>query len=157
AFTLGLSGQGQVIQHDAHALMTQATLTLSPLSQFTVALIPQVTWSSGEMRYTGIDMPNHIFGRLDALSVGGTLRASYTFTPRLTLQTYAQVFLASGHFTDLKAASALPGEKIRLADLTALPTLQTAPTPSPDFEEAALNLNVVFRWEYRLGSTLFFV
>jgi hypothetical protein len=157
AFTLGLSGQGQIIQHDAHALMTQATLTLSPLSQFTVALIPQVTWSSGEMRYTGTGMPDPIFGKLDALSVGGTLRASYTFTPRLTLQTYAQVFLASGHFTDLKAMPAIPGEKIQLADLAAAPALQTPPVPSPDFEEAALNLNVVFRWEYRLGSTLFFV
>jgi hypothetical protein len=28
---------------------------------------------------------------------------------------------------------------------------------TPDFEQAALNLNVVFRWEYRLGSTLFLV
>ena len=27
----------------------------------------------------------------------------------------------------------------------------------PDFQDAALNVNVVFRWEYRLGSTIYFV
>ena len=26
-----------------------------------------------------------------------------------------------------------------------------------DFQDAALNVNVVFRWEYRLGSTIYFV
>jgi hypothetical protein len=28
---------------------------------------------------------------------------------------------------------------------------------NPDFEEGVLNLNVVLRWEYTLGSTLFLV
>ena len=32
------------------------------------------------------------------------------------------------------------------------------PTPTtPDTEEATLNINLVLRWEYRLGSTLFVV
>ena len=36
------------------------------------------------------------FGKLTANSVSATLRASYTFTPQLTLQAYAQAFLAVG-------------------------------------------------------------
>ena len=28
---------------------------------------------------------------------------------------------------------------------------------NPDLEEGVINLNVVFRWEYRLGATLYFV
>ena len=31
------------------------------------------------------------------------------------------------------------------------------PPNVPDFQDAALNINVVFRWEYRLGSTIYFV
>ena len=30
-------------------------------------------------------------------------------------------------------------------------------TRTPDFQDAALNVNVVFRWEYTLGSTLYLV
>ena len=32
-----------------------------------------------------------------------------------------------------------------------------APATTSDFQDAALNINVVFRWEYRLGSTIYFV
>ena len=50
------------------------------------------------------------FGVLRAASVGSTLRATYTFTPRLTLQTYAQIFLAFRHYSDFSsfATSARP-------------------------------------------------
>ncbi len=157
---MALSGQGQRIQNDADALTAQGSLTLSPVPQFNVSLAPQVTWSAGEPRYTAepVADPNgadYVFGKLTAISVGATLRANYTFAPRLSLQTYAQAFLASGHFADLKSHSASIGQKIRISDLAAAPPISLSTTP--DFEEAALNLNVVFRWEYRLGSTLFLV
>ena len=31
------------------------------------------------------------------------------------------------------------------------------PPPNPDSDRATLNVNLVLRWEYRLGSTLFVV
>jgi hypothetical protein len=102
-------------------------------------------------------MTGYVFGKLTAISVGATLRANYTFAPRLSLQTYAQAFLASGHFADLRAIATTAGQKIRIADLTSPSASPASLATTPDFEEAALNLNVVFRWEYRLGSTLFLV
>jgi hypothetical protein len=160
-----LSGQAQLIQNDAKAYTAAATLTLSPLPQFDVSLLPQVTWSAGEPRYTSTTVtapmggaPDYVFGKLTATSVSATLRASYTFTPRLTLQTYAQAFLAAGRFTDLRATPAAAGQRIRIEDLAVAPSTNIAAIgSSPDFEQAALNLNVVFRWEYRLGSTIFLV
>jgi hypothetical protein len=160
-----LSGQAQRIQNDADAFTAQGSLTLSPVPQFNVSLAPQVTWSAGEPRYTAETAPaatdptatDYVFGKLTAISVGATLRANYTFAPRLSLQTYAQAFLASGHFADLKSVAASAGQRIRIADLATAPSPPTPLAMTPDFEEAALNLNVVFRWEYRLGSTLFLV
>jgi len=38
-----------------------------------------------------------------------------------------------------------------------LKPINLVPDDNPDLEEAALNVNLVLRWEYRLGSTLFFV
>jgi hypothetical protein len=162
---LALSAQAQAIQNDADAFSAQATISMSPVPQFNVSLIPQATWSAGEPRYSAETAPtaansataDYVFGKLAALSVGATLRTSYTFAPRLTLQTYAQAFVASGHFSDLRSVSAAPGQWLRIADIAAAPMPAAPLATSPDFEQAALNLNVVFRWEYRLGSTLFLV
>jgi hypothetical protein len=157
---MALSGQAQRIQNDADAFTAQGSLTLSPVPQFNVSLAPQVTWSAGEPRYTAepISDPNEtVFGNLKAISAGATLRANYTFAPRLSLQTYAQAFLASGHFSNLKSIMTTRGQQIRLADLAAAAPPSMDLSTTVDFEEAALNLNVVFRWEYRLGSTLFLV
>jgi Domain of unknown function (DUF5916)/Carbohydrate family 9 binding domain-like len=159
---VGLSTQAQAIQHDAQAFSAQASITLSPVPQFDISLAPLVTWSSGEPRYAGVATnaaggSTPTFGKLDASSVGATLRANYTFAPRLSLQAYAQAFLAAGNFTDLRAPATPPNGRVRLSDIAAAPAPQAPPTTNPDFEQAALNLNIVLRWEYRLGSTFFLV
>ena len=96
------------------------------------------------------------FARQLARNVGATLRASYTFTPELTLQAYAQLFLLAEHYSDFSTFTAgAPGQRarVRLGDLVAAP----APAANPDVQQAALNLNLVLRWEFRLGSTLYLV
>jgi hypothetical protein len=98
-----------------------------------------------------------IFGRLRATSVGAIFRAGYTFAPHLSLQAYAQAYLAAGQFSALRSIAAAPGQRVTTDALAVAPPLLAEPVVSPDFEQAALNINVVFRWEYRLGSTLFLV
>jgi hypothetical protein len=150
----GFANQTQLIAGGAYAVAAQGTLALHALPQLDFELLPSVTWSGGEWRYGfNADTPG-IFGRLAARSVSATLRASYTFTPQLSLQTYAQAFLASGHYSDLRAVAAPAGTLVHRAEIAAAPTMAAA---TPDFEEAALNVNVVLRWEYHLGSTLFLV
>ena len=100
----------------------------------------------------------YIFGNLTAKSVGGTLRASYTFTPTLTLQTYAQLFLASGHYSNLEQVVPMRQADQPVQHLADRRTDgEHRRRTIADFEEAALNVNVVLRWEYHLGSTLFLV
>jgi hypothetical protein len=143
----------------------QASLMLHFLPQLEIELAPQVTYTAGEPRFAWRAVgaaDDYLFGRLLAKSAGVTLRATYTFTPRLTLQTYAQLFLASGHYSDFSVVSRRapppgPAPEIRLGDLAASRNPAFMPTANPDFEEAALNVNLVLRWEYRLGSTLFLV
>jgi len=138
----------------------QLPLTLRALPQFAIDLTPQLRYASGEQRFAWHAAVNdsttptdpYVFGRLLARSASATLRLAYTFTPRLSLQTFAQVFLASEHFDDFRQVSRTVS-RVTGADLT--PTA-TAPGDA-DSEQAALNVNVVMRWEYRLGSTLFVV
>ncbi|MDB4980883.1 MAG: hypothetical protein JWM82_1635, partial [Myxococcales bacterium] len=162
---IDFSGMGQAIQHGALNVSLQGTLTLNLLPQLELALSPQITRTTGEPRFAwqqggGLAPNEYVFGQLAATSVGAILRASYTFAPRVSLQTYAQGFLASASFTDRRAVPAMPGEhisidRVRAAPLTTM--LPATPSATPDLEEAALNLNVVFRWEYLPGSTIFVV
>ena len=172
-----LANQTQFIGAGTYATSAQGSLIVHALRQLDLELLPQLTWSAGEYRYArqvNDPMPcstppppmgcpttpeNYWFGKLTANSVSGTFRASYTFTPQLTLQAYAQAFLAIGHFDDMRSvpsATAL-GTNVTLASLTPEPAMPVVPPNSPDFKDAAINVNVVFRWEYRLGSTIYFV
>jgi len=171
--TATLANQTQIIGDGRYAVSAQGTLVVHALRQLEIELLPQITWADGEYRYTRLApvmamgmgmtpvmvMPpvadgSLLFGKLSARSVSATLRATYTFTPQLTLQAYTQLFLASGRYTDLRAIT--PLATVTQAELAATPML-TSVVPSPDFQDAAVNVNVVFRWEWRLGSTLYFV
>jgi hypothetical protein len=134
----------------------QVGATWHPMSMLELQLVPSYTYNFGEPRYAGTGQAptDLVFGRLRADSASVTLHASYTFFPALTLQTYAQTFLASGHYfeyTHLLAPAAGPRPIVRLSDLVP----GAAPATAADFERVSLALNVVLRWEYHLGSTLY--
>ena len=98
----------------------------------------------------------YVFGHLEAASIGAVLRTTYTFAPRLTLQAYAQLFLAYGHYAGFASYDADPNGPrpvVHLADLHPAPP----PPGNPDFEQGVLDVNIVLRWEWRLGSLLYFV
>jgi hypothetical protein len=164
-----IGSQTQVMGAGIFATTVQASAVFHALPQLDIELLPQLTWAAGEYRYAWQSVGSYdpyLFGKLEAKNVSATVRATYTFTPRLTLQAYAQAFLASGHFSDLRALGTLPaapgtaprtpGMTVHLSELVAAPAVPTT-DPTPDFEEAAINASVVFRWEYRLGSTLYLV
>jgi hypothetical protein len=115
-------------------------------------------WGFGEPRYAagGARPQEYYFGRLLGRSAGATLRATYTFNPRLSLQIFTQLYLASRHYGSFSLVQSDPdGPRpvVHLRDLRPSPP----PAENPDSEEGVLNVNVVLRWEYLLGSTLFLV
>jgi hypothetical protein len=153
-----LANQTQIMGAGTYGTSAQGSVVVHALRQLDIELLPQLTWSDGEYRYARqVASTGYYFGKLRANSVSATLRASYTFTPQLTLQAYAQAFLASGHFDDLRQYTGPtgPGARVTIANLQA--SMPMPPPTTPDFQDAALNINVVFRWEYRLGSTIYFV
>jgi len=128
-------------------------------SKVEVSVLPQFIYASGEPRFADRTEDTLVFGKLRAAEISTTVRATYTFTPRLSLTTYSQLFFSSGHYAELAgfaAARAGRGTLVHRDELTALPFGRTS-IANPDFESAALNANVVLRWEYMLGSTLFLV
>ena len=73
------------------------------------------------------------------------LRSTLTFTRELTLQLYTQVFLAKGHFANYRQL-VTPSEFV-----------PASYAGNPDFNRQSLNMNLVLRWEYSPGSTLYLV
>jgi len=94
-----------------------------------------------------------VFGDLVSPVLSVILRQLVALTSNLTLQLYAQIYTDSGHFERYWQAAATTGAPIGPNDLQPAP----APGLDPDFHHSALNLNLVLRWEYRLGSTLYVV
>jgi hypothetical protein len=140
---------------DGWSLAGDATLTWRPLPQLDVSIAPTAYWGRGEPRYVGTLAGAYQLGELTAKSLGAVMRATYTFTPRLTLQGYAQLFLASGHYGNFTTSQPSAGgpSHVRLDALAAAPP----PSGNPDFVDGALNVNLVLRWEFHLGSVLYFV
>ncbi len=91
--------------------------------------------------------PAALFGKRDVDGVDVTLRSSILFTHDLSLQIYNQFFWAKGTVDTASYALLNPGRGF---------------TPyrygvQRDFNQVSLQTNVVLRWEYREGSTFFFV
>lgn len=98
---------------------------------------------------------HHTFAHLEQRTASLTWRGNYTFTPDLTLQVYAQPFLSRGTYRDVREladprAEAYADRYRRYGD--------SAVTGNPGgFNVKQFRSNVVLRWEYLPGSTLFLV
>jgi hypothetical protein len=144
----------------SRSLSLSPELNLKVASRFNSAL--SVNWSRNRNdtqwygKYGSAAAPHYTFARLDQSTVGVTLRLNYTFTPDVSLQVYAQPFVSKGTYSDVRELSATP-RAARYADRYQ-PYGDASVADNPGgFNYKAFNSNVVFRWEYRPGSTLFVV
>ena len=141
-------------------LRGSSTLSLRPKPTLELDLIANVRREWHGPRWVETD-PNadgsrtYYFADLDARTVDLTLRGTYTFSRKLSLQAYLQPFVASGHYTDPTSSTASGSDP----DLT-LASFVPASTPSgtlPDFRTGAINLNLFVRYEYQPLSALWLV
>lgn len=119
----------------------------------------------------------YVFAQLDQTTLSASIRANWTFTPRLSFQLYAQPFVSSGRYSDYKFLDAP-----RTFDFTTFGeggstftelsenaendfrldpdgdgAAESFDIDDRDFTFASLRGTAVLRWEYRSGSTLFLV
>ena len=96
--------------------------------------------------------PISIFGDRDTDEYDFSLRGTVTFTKHVSLQLFLQVFLARGHY-DIFRRLIDPSTFVEYDD-----EYRNSPFyGNPDFNSKTVNANVVLRWEYSPGSTLFLV
>jgi hypothetical protein len=161
------------------------SLTVKPSSSTSFSISPSwdhdhtaqqfVTSFADAAAPAGFGGQRYVFGRLEQKTFAIDTRINATFTPTLTLQLFAQPFLASGHYTNFKEfAKPKSGDMIYYGkdngstittnadgsytvDPDGSGTASAFGIDNPDFNIRSLRGTAVMRWEYRPGSTLFFV
>jgi hypothetical protein len=145
----------------------------------------QYVTSSSTMPYAPTFGKRYFFGDLERKTASVETRVNYAFSPTLTFQLYTQALLSSGDYVRYKQLAAAStydfraftegtpatiggaifcsgGDICRDASGTQLLDLDRDGRTDMSFTDKDFNVrsligNAVLRWEYRPGSTLFFV
>ncbi len=114
----------------------------------------------------------YVFGTIDHATLVSRFRVNYAFTPDLTLEVYMEPFASSGKYLAFGELGEVRGRDLRIygTDGTTITRSEDDATyivrdgdadpftlPNPDFTVLSFRSNVVLRWEWLRGSTLFLV
>ena len=176
------------IDANTHSISIQPGIALKPAANVFVSLSPSFRANEDAAQFveavsdptaTAFYGKRYVFGFLKARTLSLDTRVNWTFTPDLTLQLYAQPFIASGAYSRFREFTA-PRTVQKVEYGVDIGTISyAAPTASapgrytvdpdgtgaaapfafanPDFTVRSFIGNAVLRWEYRPGSTVYFV
>jgi hypothetical protein len=175
---------GRGIRSGTHTLILQPGMALKPTPSIFIQLSPSYNADGDAAQYvTAVPDPTatafggtrYVFAFIKTRTLSLDLRMNWTFTPDLTLQLFAQPFFASGnygHFREFAAPRTIRkleyGRDVGTITHDAAARQYTVdPDGSgpaapftfddPDFSDRSLRGTAVLRWEYRPGSTVYFV
>lgn len=158
-----------------------AGLTLRPTSAVSLSIDPNCSQSRDTRQYLTAQSggsaatfgQRYLFGTIRRSTFVLQIRANYTFTPNLTVEAYAEPFAASGQYSGIGELARARSRPLRIygtAGTTRTPASngsgfevtdarngQTFFVAAPDFNVLSFRSNLVMRWEWRPGSTLFLV
>ncbi|MBI4553535.1 MAG: carbohydrate binding family 9 domain-containing protein [Candidatus Latescibacteria bacterium] len=127
-------------------------LTIRPSARIELRIRPNYSWNFDNAQWvTNVQsggQTHYVYGELNSKVLDFTTRADVLFTRDISLQLYLQPFVAVGDYKNFK-------ELARPSSYEFTP--YSGLDFNPDFNSRSLRSNLVFRWEYRPGSTLFLV
>lgn len=131
-------------------------LTYKWSSRFSTTLGADYTHNRNDVQYFGTftdatGTSHYTFAHLEQRTLSLTWRLGYTFTPNTSLQVYASPFVSKGTYSNVREVA-----DARADEYDARYRAYDAGDPG-GFNFQEFRSNVVFRWEYRPGSTLFLV
>ncbi|MBL0169494.1 MAG: carbohydrate binding family 9 domain-containing protein [Gemmatimonadaceae bacterium] len=162
-----------------HRLTLGGSVTVRPAPRWQATLEPSYTTSTDARQYvTSVENAastetygrRYLFAYVDRVTASMKTRLNYAFSPSLTLEGYGEPFVASGHYYGIGELRAprthalktygTEGSSITRADDGSYAIAdQGAPftLSNRDFNVLSFRSNVVLRWEWNAGSTLFLV
>lgn len=155
------------------------SVTYKPLNTLVVRVNPSYSASQNQLQYIGrrsfAGENRYIFGTIDQKVLSMSFRVNFNFTPDLTLQYWGQPFMASGSYSDFKRvtnpAAGQFSDRFAVYPTSAIELVNNSyyavdenlngtadySFGKPDFNVQEFLSNLVIRWEYNPGSTIFLV
>ncbi len=179
-FTWGFDLSGDGDEFGGHEAEIEFDLRLRPMPAMQLTVSPSWSRNRDERQYLTSRTDGtpatfggrYIFGTIDQTVIATEVRLNYALSPDLTLEGYVQPFVASGRYSDIGELPAPRSSRLRRygtdnttitrnadGDLDVVDDAQGASftLDNPDFRTLSVRGNVVLRWEWRPGSTLFLV
>lgn len=153
-------------------------MTYRPSNALNLSLAPNFSRNENEMQYVATADANgeskYVVARIDQTTIRLVARVTLMITPNLSIQYYGQPFGTSGKYSNFKsitnASASDYGHRFSAIDANSLSLANSVYTVSdgngnlpgysfsnPDFNIGQFRSNMVLRWEYIPGSTLFLV
>ena len=149
---LGAAGS----QSGSNSFYAYAGVEFKPSGRFSLRIGPgwermredaQYVTSIADPTATATYGRRYVLARLDQNTGLASIRLNWTFSPQLSVQTYAQPYVSSARYGDFKSL-------VRPRSYEFTPTTYGT---NLDFTSRSFKANTVLRWEYRPGSALFLV
>jgi hypothetical protein len=160
-------------------------IALKPAANVFLQLSPNYSYAENGQQYllrqpdptapAGFAGNRYVFGNVVTKAISLSTRVNWTMKPNVTLQVYAQPFVAAGDYKSFREFAATRTDVTNtygtdIGTITQNPTTKqytvdpdgAGPAASftfndPNFTSRSLRGTSVLRWEYRPGSTLFLV
>jgi hypothetical protein len=151
-------------------------INFKPTNSISISFDPDYGIQNSELQYvstTGSNgNPLYLFGKLDQKTLSFTFRINYTINPELSIEYYGQPFVSAGKYSAFKKITQPDADKFkeRFHEYTPEELTYDSSTNTynvndgetfsfgnPDFNFRQFRSNLVFRWEYLPGSTIYLV
>ncbi|MGQ0736152.1 MAG: DUF5916 domain-containing protein, partial [Acidobacteriota bacterium] len=168
----------------AWGTFTRVSVSVKPAASVSVSVGPEVHRSRTIAQYVrGVEDETavetfggrYVFANLRQTQISMVTRLNWLLSPRMSVQVYAQPLLATGDYSrfkefarpgafefreygaDIGTLDYDPGARRYAVDPDRLGPARPFQFADPDFNFKSMRVNAVFRWEWRLGSTLYVV
>jgi hypothetical protein len=144
-----------------HGGQVYGSVEWRPGTNLVVGLEPKLEWIDDGAGWVGSFADaaavstygtRYVFAKLAQRTAVMGVRLNWTFTPRLSLQLYAQPLIASGRYTDFGELA-----RPRSYEFTRYGSSPPVAFDDPSFDLRSLRGNAVLRWEFRPASTAYLV
>ena len=174
-FIISLNATREAAQNENYRnSFVQATVTTIPYNVLKLTASVNYSENMDNLQYVdtkilGTDI-KYILAHLNQKTLGATFRVDYNITPEISIQYYGSPFASVGKYSKLKEVTnpraTSYSDRFKLLNTqfvnNTYQVAETNETPAysvnnPDFTFNQFRSNLVFRWEYRPGSQIFFV
>jgi len=168
-FILNLSGRHEKAEENAYkSSEIEATATIIPFNVLRISASVNYAQTMNDLQFVEKKVLNpqdkYILAQLDQKTLGATFRIDYNITPELSIQYYGSPFASVGKYSEFKEVTQSKAKKyndrfnvmnsIKMGDEYVFGYYSVH---DPDFTFNQFRSNLVFRWEYKPGSQLYFV